>query len=96
MSVITKKQGQLECLTAEGISVPHCFTTRLGGVSEGYLSSLNISMHRGDDPKNVEDNYRMSPLRPNFMFMRALEAVKQGDGDTASRAGSRHRHAGVR
>lgn len=30
----------------------------------------------------VEDNYRMSPLRPNFMFMRALEAVKQGDGDT--------------
>lgn len=30
----------------------------------------------------VEENYRMSPLRPNFMFMRALEAVKQGDGDT--------------
>ncbi len=30
----------------------------------------------------VEANYRMSPLRPNFMFMRALEAVKQGDGDT--------------
>lgn len=30
----------------------------------------------------VEADYRMSPLRPNFMFMRALEAVKQGDGDT--------------
>lgn len=30
----------------------------------------------------VDAHYRMSPLRPNFMFMRALEAVKQGDGDT--------------
>ena len=59
MAVVTKKQGTLEYLTAEGIDVPHCFTTRLGGVSEGYLSSLNIGMHRGDDPKNVEENYRI-------------------------------------
>lgn len=59
MSVISKKQGQLEYLTAEGISVPHCFTTRRGGVSEGYLSSLNIGLHRGDDPKNVEENFRI-------------------------------------
>ena len=57
MSVITKKQGQLEYLVAEGIPVPHCFTTRMGGVSQGYLSSLNISLHRGDDPKNVEENF---------------------------------------
>ena len=59
MSVITKKQGQLEYLTAEGISVPHCFTTRLGGVSKGHLASLNIGVHRGDDPKNVEENFRI-------------------------------------
>ena len=59
MSVITKKQGQLEYLVAEGICTPHCFTTRLGGVSEGYLSSLNIGLHRGDDPKNVEANFRI-------------------------------------
>lgn len=59
MSVITKKQGQLEYLVAEGITASHCFTTRLGGVSEGYLSSLNIGMHRGDDPKNVEANFRI-------------------------------------
>ena len=59
MSVITKKQGTLEYLVAEGISAPHCFTTRLGGVSEGYLSSLNIGLHRGDDPKNVEENFRI-------------------------------------
>lgn len=59
MAVITKKQGKLEYLAAEGITAPHCFTTRLGGVSEGYLSSLNIGIHRGDDPKNVEENFRI-------------------------------------
>ena len=51
------KQGTLEYLTAEGISVPHCFTTRLGGVSTGIFDSLNIGMHRGDDPENVAKNY---------------------------------------
>ena len=59
MSILTQKAGGLEYLTASGISVPHCFTTRLGGVSQGYLSSLNIGFHRGDDPKNVEENYRI-------------------------------------
>ena len=59
MSVITKKQGTLEYLAAEGISVPHCFTTRYGGVSKGYLSSLNIGLHRGDDPENVEKNFQI-------------------------------------
>ena len=55
--VITQKKGSLEYLTAEGIAAPHCFTTRLGGVSEGYLSSLNLGMSRGDDPENVRKNY---------------------------------------
>ena len=59
MSVITNKVGTLEYLTAEGITVPHCFTTRYGGVSEGYLSSLNLGIHRGDDPRNVEKNYEI-------------------------------------
>jgi len=55
----TIKQGTLEYLKAESIRVPHCFTTRLGGVSTGSLSSLNIGQHRGDDPKNVEKNYEI-------------------------------------
>ena len=59
MSVITNKVGLLEYLTAECILVPHCFTTRYGGVSEGYLSSLNLGIHRGDDPRNVEKNYEI-------------------------------------
>ena len=59
MSIITNKIGKLEYLTAEGISVPHCFTTRLGGVSVGALDSLNLGMHRGDPPENVAENYRI-------------------------------------
>ena len=59
MSIITKKVGKLEYLTAEGIHVPHCFTTRFGGVSEGYLSSLNLGIHRGDKPEHVRRNYEI-------------------------------------
>ena len=32
------------------MGVPHAFSTRLGGVSQGYLSTMNLSFHRGDDP----------------------------------------------
>ena len=57
MAITTIKHGTLEYLTAEEISVPHCFTTRLGGVSTGTLESLNIGMHRGDTEENVAENY---------------------------------------
>lgn len=38
--------------------IPHGFTTRLGGVSEGIYASLNLAPHRGDDPQAVRENYR--------------------------------------
>jgi len=57
MSVTTITQGKLEYQTAGGITVPHAFTTRLGGVSTGHLRSLNLGFHRGDDPENVAKNY---------------------------------------
>jgi len=59
MSVITKKQGTLEYLVAEGITVPHCFTTRYGGVSTGTQASLNLAYGRGDSMENVEKNLRI-------------------------------------
>lgn len=59
MPITTVKQGTLEYLQADRIGVPHCFTTRLGGVSQGALASLNIGAHRGDDRKNVEKNYEI-------------------------------------
>ena len=57
MSVISKKNGDMEFLSAEGICVPHAFTTRLGGVSGEQFSSLNLAMHRGDASENVQKNY---------------------------------------
>ena len=59
MSLITKKIGTLEYLVGDGISVPHGFTTRYGGVSSGYLDSLNIGIHRGDEWENVLENYKI-------------------------------------
>ena len=57
MSVISKKNGDMEFLSAEGICVPHAFTTRLGGVSGEQFSTLNLAMHRGDPSENVQKNY---------------------------------------
>lgn len=57
--IITQKQGTLEYLTADGISVPHCFTTRYGGVSTGTQASLNLAHGRGDSMENVEQNLRI-------------------------------------
>lgn len=59
MAITTVKAGKLEYLTAEEICVPHGFTTRLGGVSQGALASLNLGYHRGDDPENVKKNYEI-------------------------------------
>lgn len=46
-------------MTAPTIPVPHGFSTRRGGVSEGYLDSLNLGENRGDRAENVRENYRL-------------------------------------
>lgn len=40
----------------EGIS--HCFSTRLGGVSEDIFTSMNLSFVRGDDENKVMENFK--------------------------------------
>ena len=57
--IITQKQGTLEYLTAEGITVPHCFTTKLGGVSTGVMAGLNIAYKEEETMENVEENLRI-------------------------------------
>ena len=39
-------------------AVVHGFSTRLGGVSEGIFSSMNVSFTRGDQEEAVRENYR--------------------------------------
>ena len=59
MAIRTVKQGTLEYLVADGISAPHGFTTRLGGVSTGHVASLNLGMNRDTNPENVVKNYHI-------------------------------------
>ncbi|MBQ8821076.1 MAG: peptidoglycan editing factor PgeF [Lachnospiraceae bacterium] len=56
-------EGQcLEYLTFPKLSqlegIRHLFTTRLGGVSKGIYSSMNLSFTRGDEEEAVLENYR--------------------------------------
>lgn len=46
-------------MTAPGISAPHCFTTRFGGVSTGVNDSLNLALNSKDSLENVEKNLRV-------------------------------------
>lgn len=47
----------------EGLSgIRHCFTTREGGVSEGYLSSLNLRRGLYDPDENINENFRRIAL----------------------------------
>ena len=60
MSFTVCHDGALEYLRAEALEgAVHCFSTRFGGVSSGYLSSLNLGVHRGDTPENVQKNYEI-------------------------------------
>lgn len=54
MEIVEK--GSVKFLTSEKIGVPHGFTLRFGGVSEGEYASLNVGMRRGDDPENAKKN----------------------------------------
>lgn len=59
MAIVTQKIGAIEYLTADGICVPHGFTTRYGGVSTGHLASMNIGIRRGDTLENIARNYQL-------------------------------------
>jgi YfiH family protein len=94
MPVITKKFGELEYLVADGIGVPHCFTTRFGGVSTGYLESMNIGIHRGDEWDNVLKNYKILgdalKFDPNNLVL-----SHQTHTDTVMRVGKAQAGAGL-
>lgn len=90
----TVKIGKLEYLTAEGITAPHCFTTRFGGVSQGYLKSLNIGTHRGDKAENVLKNYELLGSAIGFE-PKCLVLTKQTHTDIVRVVGKDHMGAGL-
>ena len=48
--------------------INHAFSTRLGGVSEGIFSSMNMAFNRGDDPDRVSENYKRICNSAGFEF----------------------------
>ncbi|QOV20943.1 peptidoglycan editing factor PgeF [Blautia liquoris] len=58
---VMRKNGVtwLEFSTLSNVDfVTHAFSTRLGGVSSGIFSSMNLGFTRGDDEKNVRENFQ--------------------------------------
>lgn len=53
-------EGEVPYLTFRKLDqagVRHGFSTRMGGVSEGIFSSMNLSYARGDDEASVHENF---------------------------------------
>ena len=86
--------GKLQVLTADNIAAAHCFTTRLGGVSKGYLDSMNIGTHRGDDPENVRKNYKILADALGF-DTQCLVLTHQTHTDTVFQVGKAQYGAGL-
>lgn len=70
MNFIRKKgMAAMEVVEREGVpflvfpgldetkAVVHGFSTRMGGVSRGIFSSMNLSFSRGDEEEHVRENY---------------------------------------
>ncbi len=94
MSFETIKLGSLEYLTSSLIAVPHGFSTRHGGVSTGYLSSLNLGVSRGDAPENVRKNYAILGAALGFQPEDTV-FTRQVHGDVVSRVGRLDRGQGL-
>ncbi len=63
MACEINKNGKLEYFTSPNLNkfdaIFHCFTTRLGGISQGPYESLNLGLGTDDDLKNVMQNYHI-------------------------------------
>ncbi len=62
-TVTVNKNGDLTYITFPKLercgAVRHTFSTRLGGVSKGQYSAMNMSFNSGDTRENVEKNYEI-------------------------------------
>ena len=60
--MIRVKNNGIEYLTFAGLNkigfIRHAFSTRIGGVSTGIFSSMNLGYARGDDKACVDENFR--------------------------------------
>jgi len=67
-------------LTSKLLPVPHGFSVREGGVSEGAFRSLNLAFAGGDDAERVRENHRRLAEAGGF-GLPELHTVSQVHGD---------------
>jgi len=65
----------------DGSRISHAFSTRLGGVSVGEYSSMNLRFSCGDSPESVGKNYEVLASAVGFELSKTARA-KQIHGDT--------------
>ena len=75
--------------------INHAFSTRLGGVSEGEFTSMNLAFNRGDDPDRVTENYKRFCLSAGFDFG-SLTASAQDHGTFVRAVTAEDRGVGIR
>lgn len=74
--------------------INHAFTTRLGGVSEGEFTSMNMAFNRGDKPENVTENYKRFCKSAGFEY-ESLVASAQDHNTFVRRATSADKGIGI-
>ena len=72
----------------------HAFSTRLGGVSTGEFSSMNLGFGRGDPEENVQENYRRFCGATGFSY-ESLVASAQDHHTIVRRVGEEERGIGI-
>lgn len=82
-------------LTSRLLPVPHGFTLRSGGVSEGPFASLNLGLAVGDTPQRVEENYRRFAAAAGAA-LGALHTLRQVHGDRVVEAAGGEPPQGLR
>lgn len=76
----------MDVVRSKLLPVPHAFTTRDGGVSEGPYASLNVGLAVGDDRERVLENLRRVARRLEVSPAR-LYTVSQVHGDVILEGG---------
>ena len=88
-------RGALEYVRSRLLQdAPHCFSTRLGGVSAGSLASLNLGIHRGDQPERVLRNYEILGQAVGFAPEQTV-FTRQTHTDIVARVGRENRGEGL-
>lgn len=98
--------GQMQLVENRGVSyltfpqltqfswLNHAFSTRLGGVSTGEFSSMNLNFNRGDPDETVLENYRRFCQAAGFDFA-SLTASAQDHHTEIRRVTSENAGVGI-